>query len=112
MAATSELSKAQEKKVAAVAEAYPDNVWATRYARKVLKVKLGLRTTPAPIPSELDKDAALAIEGMIGYERPKKVRQTRSSQKSNKKAEAATEETPVEETPVEDVPAEDAGPLA
>jgi hypothetical protein len=64
------LTAKDERTLASVVETYPDEPWAERYARKVLKVQAGLRTTPPPIPAELGKEKASAIDALLGYERP------------------------------------------
>jgi hypothetical protein len=38
----------EEKRLEAVAAEFPQNAVAVNYGRKLLKLKLGLRTTPAP----------------------------------------------------------------
>jgi hypothetical protein len=71
------LAPKDEKKVTAVIEAYTSAAedvqkWAERYARKVVKVMVGIRTTPAPVPPELGKDEAERIDALLGYVRPER----------------------------------------
>lgn len=82
------LAPKDEKRVAAVIEAYPDQPWAERYARKVAKVQAGLRTTPAPIPPELGKEAADEIDAMLNYERPKREAKPKAAKPAAKKTPA------------------------
>jgi hypothetical protein len=82
-AARKPLAAKDEKTLASVVETYPDKPWAERYARKVLKVQAGLRTTPAPVPPQLGKEKASAIDVLLGYERPK--RETKPKKAAAKK---------------------------
>ena len=69
------LPAGDEKKVSAIEEKYSDQdwgKWAARYARKVIKVKKGLRATPAPIPVEMPVEVAKEIrESFLGPDKVK-----------------------------------------
>jgi hypothetical protein len=52
----------EEKRLEVVAGEFPDQPDAVRYGRKLLKLKAGLRTTPAPRGTLTDKQAARVRE--------------------------------------------------
>lgn len=95
------LAAADEKKVAAIAAKYDGeswSKWAERYARKVLKVKNGLRSTPAPVPPEMPPAVAKEIrEGFLG---PDKAKAPKESKPAAKKP-AAKKKTAAKKTDAE-----------
>ncbi len=98
------LAAADEKKVAAIATKYDGEAWgawAERYARKVLKVKNGLRSTPAPVPPEMPKEVAKEIrEGFLGKDKvketatPKPAAKKTTAKKTTKKPAAKKDQAP------------------
>lgn len=97
------LAEADEKKAVRIGSKYKSEswgAWAERYARKCLKVKQGLRATPAPVPPEMPPDVAKTIrESILGKDAPKVARKPAAKKAPAKAKPAAKKAAPSKKAP-------------